>query len=344
MITIAAPELRQHITDIFCAAQCPEKVSRRVAESLVEANLTGHDSHGAIRVPHYVQAVQSGRIQPHAEMSVVRQSATTAMLDCAYQFGQVGAAHGMALAIEKARQHDIAAITLQRCHHVGRLGEYVVMAAGQGLMGLMICNGLSQGGIVAPFGGIGRALGTNPVAWAVPGSDTQPLFLDYATSVVAQGKIQVAADKGELIPEGWLLDKNGQPTRRPQDQFEGGVMLPFGQYKGYAMSVMIELLAGGLSGVMPALLSSYQRVQGTLMIALSIEAFQPLDEFRQMVAEFTARIKEIPRAADCEEILLPGEPEWRSKARREREGIPLPDKTWQRIQETAASLGLPRQM
>jgi uncharacterized oxidoreductase len=308
--------------------------------SLVENNLTGHDSHGVIRVPYYVRSVREGRVQPRAEARVVKESATTAILDCGHNFGQVAAKKGMELAIAKAQAHDIAIVALQRCTHTGRLGEYVVMAAERGLMGLMVCHGTARGGIVAPFGGIGRALGSNPIAWGIPGGDGKPIFLDYATSMVAQGKIQVAADKGQELPEGWLLDKHGQPTRNPHDQFDGGAMLPFGGHKGYALSVLIELVAGGLGGAGPALLPDYQRTQGVVQIAVNLEVFQEADAHRQMVAEFAARLKETPRAADCDEILLPGEPEWRCKEARERAGIPLPEKTWARICETAASLGL----
>lgn len=341
MIVITAPELRNCIFDIFCAADCPEAISRRVAESLVESNLTGHDSHGVIRVPWYVKSVQTGRVNPHGEIRAVRETASTALLDCGCNFGQVAAAQGMELAVAKACQHDIAMVVLQRCGHTGRLGEYVAMAAERGLMGLMLCNGPAPVGIVAPFGGIGRALGANPIAWAVPGErGGQPIVLDYATSVCAQGKIQVAADKGEQIPEGWLLDKEGRPTRNPRDQFDGGVMLPFGGHKGYALSVLVELLGGGLSGAGTALQPDFKLEQGTVLIAANIEVFQPLDQFRQMVADFRARIKAVPRAPDCAEILLPGEPEWRSKEKREREGIPLPPKTWERIGETARSVGL----
>lgn len=340
MLIIQESDLRPRMYRILEAAGCSEPVSHRVADSLIESNLAGHDSHGVIRIPYYVQAVQAGRIQPHGEPHVVHESATTAVLDCAHNFGQVGAARGIDLAMAKARDHDVGVVMLQCCGHVGRLGEYVVMAAEQGMVGLMVCNGLSQGGIVAPYGGVARALGTNPIAWGVPGGDGQPIFLDYATSVVAQGKIQVAADKGESIPDGWLLDKNGQPTRNPKDQFDGGVMLPFAGHKGYAMSVLIELLAGGLSGVGPALLPSYKREQGTMQVAIRIEAFQPLEAFRETAREFAARLKETPRAAGCAEIMLPGEPEWRNKAARQRDGIPLPERTWERLGETARGLGL----
>jgi LDH2 family malate/lactate/ureidoglycolate dehydrogenase len=335
---IQAAELIRRVRDVFCAADCPEDVSQRVAESLVEANLTGHDSHGVIRVPYYVRSVREGRVQPRGEITTVRQSPSMALLDCGHNFGQVGAAHGMQVAIEKAQSQDIAVVALDRCNHVGRLGEYVVMAADAGLMGWMVCNGTARGGIVAPYGGIGRALGSNPIAWAVPGPNGRAIYMDYATSACAQGKIQVAADKGELLPEGWLLDKEGRPTRTPEDQFHGGAMLPFAGHKGYAMSVLVELVAGGLSGAGLALLPDYQRTQGTVMIALNIAAFQPVERYQAVAGAFEESLKETPRASADDEILLPGEPEWRSKAQRERDGIPLPEKTWQRLQETAASL------
>ncbi len=341
MPVVSASELCRSASAVFRAGGCPTDVAARVAGSLVEANLTGHDSHGVIRVPSYLRAVQEGRIDPHGEICLVQESPNTALLDCAHNFGQVGAARGVEVAVAKARERDVAAVALQRSGHVGRLGEYVVMAAEHGTAALMICNGTATGGIVAPYGGIGRALGSNPIAWAVPGPEGgRPVFLDYATSVCAQGKIQVAADEDKSLPEGWLLDKEGHPTRDPRAQSRGGVMLPFGGHKGYALSVLIELLAGGLSGAGAALLPGYQRDQGTLLIVLRIEAFCPVAQFREMVLQFTEQLKKTPRAAGCNEILLPGEPEWRAKAARQREGIPLPDRTWDRLAEAASGLGL----
>lgn len=342
MPILSASELRHSVSAVFRADGCPRDVADRVATSLVEANLTGHDSHGVIRVPSYLRAVHEGRVDPHGEVRVVQESATTTVLDCAHNFGQVGALQGAQVAARKAQEANVAAVALQRSGHVGRLGEYVVMVAERGLAALMVCNGTATGGIVAPYGGIARALGSNPIAWAVPGAEGgRPVFLDYATSASAQGKIQVAADEGKLLPEGWLLDQEGEPTRDPRAQSRGGVMLPFGGHKGYALSVIIELLAGGLSGAGAALLPGYERDQGVLLIVVRIEAFCPIEQFRDMVLEFAQQLKTTPRGAGCEEILLPGEPEWRSKATREREGIPVPDRTWERLAETANGLGLP---
>ena len=170
-------------------------------------------------------------------------------------------------------------------------------------------------------------------------ADRLPIFFDFATSAVAHGKLQVAADKGELVPEGWIIDKQGNPTRNPHDQFDDGAILPFGGHKGYALSVMIELLGGGLSGSGFPLLPGYRWDQGTVLMAIDIEAFQPLAEFKQQAAEFVQHLKATPRSPGVEEILLPGEVEWRTKALRQRDGIPLPEVTWERIKAAGTSVG-----
>ena len=340
MFVISSQDLRARTREIFCAAGSQPAIAERVADSLVESNLTGHDSHGVIRVPAYVESIRKGTLQPNGQIQVVRQSATTALLDCGWTFGQVAACRGMELAISKAREHDIGMVVLRHCNHTGRIGEFAVTAAEQNFVGLVFCNGSVPGGLVAPFGGIKRALGANPLAWAIPREGANPIFLDYATSVVSQGKILVAADKGENVPEGWILDKEGRPTTNPREMLEGGALLPFGGYKGYDLAVMIELLGAGLSGAGIPLMPGYKWDQGTVLLAIRIEAFRPLEEYNRMVEEFVAQLKAAPRAPDCAEILLPGEPEWRCKAQRERDGIPLPEATWERVKETAKSLGL----
>ena len=339
MIVIPAQELRERITALFCAADSPEPAAQRVAESLVENNLVGHDSHGVMMAPPYVQRIKDGYLNPRGEITVLRESASTALLDCGFTFGQVAAKQGIELATSKAAAHDIGMVVLRQCNHVGRLGEYVTMAAERGYVGLMICNGPSPRGIVTPYGGLGRALGTNPIAWGIP-SQTHPIVVDFATSVCAWGKIGVAMDKGEPVPEGRLLDRHGQPSTDPNVLREGGFLRPFGEHKGYGLGIVVELLGGGLSGVGPTMLRQDGQNQGTVMIAINVEAFDLQDAFEGMVAEFSERLKAIDPAPGSDEVLVPGEPERRSKAERERTGIPLPEKTWARICETAASVGL----
>ena len=339
MILISAPDLREQVFALFCAADCPEPAARRVAESLVENNLVGHDSHGVMMAPPYVRRILDGHVNPRGEIRALRETASTALLDCGFNLGQVAARHGMELAMSKAAEHDLGMVVLRSCGHVGRLGEYVTMAAERGYVGLMICNGPSPRGIVAPYGGICRALGTNPIAWGIPGGE-RPIVVDFATSVCAWGKIGVAMDKGDPVPEGRLIDRHGRPTRDPHVLADGGAMLPFGGHKGYGLSMVVELLGGGLSGVGPTFLRQDGHDQCTVLMAVNVEAFGPLADFQEMVTGFSERIKATERAADCDEILVPGEPEWRSKAQRERTGIPLPEKTWERLRETAASVGM----
>jgi uncharacterized oxidoreductase len=338
MITIPAPELQQTVASILRAAGCLDEVANRVAASLVESNVVGHDSHGVMRVPFYIDAIRAGTLDPTGRVTVVQETPATTFLDCGWNFGQYACAQGMQMAIDKSRVAGIGLTVLRHCDHTGRIGEYVVMAAEQGCIGQVVCNGSIPGGLVAPFGGRARALGANPIAWGLPGQP--PVYLDFATSAAAHGKLEVAADKGELVPEGWILDKHGRPTRDPHDEMDGGVILPFGGHKGYALGVMIELVGGGLSGAGFPIQDGYRWDQGTLLIAINIASFQPLEAFQAQVEDFRARIKNVPLAQGHDEIFVPGELEWRTRERRLQEGIPLPEVSWGRIREAAHSLGL----
>jgi uncharacterized oxidoreductase len=340
MITIQAEALQQRVAAIFAAAGASAEDARQVAHSLVESNLVGHDSHGVIRVSWYMDSIRKGALNPQGQLRVVSEAPAAALVDCGWTFGQLAAAKGMEMAVARARRSGIGMIVLRHCWHAGRIGEFAVQAAEQGLMGMVFCNGSARGGLVAPFGGTRRALGANPIAWAIPGPQGRAIFLDMATSIVAQGKVAVAADKGELLPEGWLLDKEGRPSRNPQDQADGGALLPFGTYKGYALSVLIELVGGGLSGAGFCNAPDYEWDQGTVLLAVDMAFFWPPAERESMVTDFIARLKATPRESGCDEILLPGEPEWRTRAQREREGIPLPEATWERLRVISTELGL----
>ncbi|HHX45241.1 MAG TPA: Ldh family oxidoreductase [Chloroflexi bacterium] len=340
MIEIAPERLRDAVRDVFVAAGTPEDGACQVATSLVENNLMGHDSHGVLRVGWYVDAILTGRVNPKAAIRIERESATTALVDGGSNFGQLVARQAMDIAISKAREHDLGLVATHHCGHTGRMGEYSVQAAEQGFVGMVFGSGSAPGGIVAPYLGTGRLLNTNPTSWAVPAATHPPVFLDFATSVVAQGKIQAAIDKGVSIPEDWLLNAEGKPTTDPNDQRNGGVLLPFGRHKGYCLSFLIEILCGGLSGAVCGPLAAYCPDYATLFLAINIEAFQPLDEFRQMVDDMVAAAKAVRKAEGVDEILVPGEPEWRTREQRLRDGLQLPDATWERIVESGAKCGL----
>ncbi|MBM4460132.1 MAG: Ldh family oxidoreductase [Chloroflexi bacterium] len=336
MPTFTALQLIDLTARLFEAAGAPPAVARQVGASLVEANLTGHESHGVIRAVQYVRAIERGQINPRAELEVLRETPTTALLDAHWGFGQIAARRGMELAIAKARQHHLAAVGLRNSAHIGRLGEYVLMAAEQGLIGFMTCNSSL---LVAPHGGVDRVFGTNPVAFAIPGG-RQPFLTDFATSACAEGKLRVAQARDRSVPAGWILDRDRRPTTNPSDFYDGGVILPLGGHKGYGLLLMADLLGGALTGHGCTALPEHTSGNGVFMMAIDVEAFCPLAELASAIDRLFEHIKAGNRAPDCEEILIPGEPEMRSKAQRERDGIELPETTWRELVEAARQFGL----
>ena len=332
--------LTSFVTDIFQAAGAPQAHARLVAESLVRTNLTGHDSHGVVRVPTYLGGIAAGAIKPEAEAIVAQETGGVTMVDGQMGFGQVTANFAMQVTIEKAQQQGVAATGLLNSNHVGRLGEWVEMAAAQNMIGLAFCN--VYGGPmrrVAPLGGIRPLLGTNPFAAAVPVANRAPIVLDFSTSVVSEGKVRLARNQNQAVPEGWLLDANGQPTVNPHDLYQGGALLPMGGYKGFGLLVLMELLGGVLMGTsglgLPGLISR----NGVLFIVLAIEAFRSVEAFLAETAEFYADVKAEPSAEGIEELLLPGDPEEQAIKRR-HQSIPLDEPTWQLLSKAATDLGV----
>ena len=237
-----------------------------------------------------------------------------------------------------AAEYGTGAVTVQQCNHIGRVGEYVETITRSGMMGIVLCN---AGPAVTPYGGRDRCLGTNPFAWAAPTADPErPLLLDFATSMVAAGKLEVARAKRQQVAPGLIVDAQGHPSIAPDDFFAGGALLPFGAYKGYAMSVLVEILGGALSGAAPSCLPDYNSGNGTLMIAFNIATFQPLDRFVDQASRFAAAIKDSQPAPGFDEVLLPGDPETRARRLRATDGIPLPEQTWQELCDLADLLGL----
>lgn len=340
MIHITAERLEDVVVKVFEGAGVPHDRARRVAHSLVESNLVGHASHGVLRVDFYEEMMEDGRIDPHGEITVERESATTALLDGGRNFGQLVAYEGMERAMAKAHEHDMGMVAIHHAGHTGRLGEYVAHAAQQGFMAMICGSGSGKGGAVAPYGGVSPVFNTNPIAWGIPAAEHPPVFLDFATSVSAWGKIREAIDKQTPLPEGWILDDEGNPTTDPTALQEGGVMLPFGEHKGYCLSFLVEVVANGLVGNSCAALPDYEKDYALIMIAVNIAAFQPLDAFGQRVDELIEATKNAEKAEGVNEILVPGEYEWKNRARHLKEGLDLPDATWQRIMDTGEKYGV----
>ncbi|MGH2344279.1 MAG: Ldh family oxidoreductase [Chloroflexota bacterium] len=335
---IAGQALQRIARAILAAAGTPHDLAQVVAESLVDANLAGYDSHGAMRLPTYVRLIQTGQVKPAERAEVSGRHQATATVDGRWGWGQPAARLAMETAIALATKFGIGAVTIQRCNHIGRVGEYVEAMTRAGMMGIALCN---AGAVVAPYGGRERRLGTNPFAWAAPTADPEhPLLLDFATSVLAGGKLEVAHARGQTIKPGVLLDAEGQPSIVPDDFFRGGALLPFGAYKGYAMGVMVELLAGALSGAAPSCLPEYNSGNGTLMVAFNIATFQPLAQFMDQATRFSAVVGSSQPATGSAGVLLPGDPATEARRQRGLTGIPLPAATWQALHDLAARLGL----
>jgi LDH2 family malate/lactate/ureidoglycolate dehydrogenase len=262
-------------------------------------------------------------------------------VDGDWGFGQINARFGVEQAIELAGQFGLGCVALTRTNHIGRLGEYAQMLAEAGLVGMVMTGISNHSGSVAPYGGRDRIFGTNPMAWSLPVDSTRPpLVLDFATSGVAFGKVAVAHSKGVAMPAGLLLDREGQPTVDPATLFDGGVLLPFGAHKGSGLLMMVELLTNGLAGMADRQTNDGQFGNPTLIMAWSIEAFSPKHEFATYVEGLLQRIKASQPAAGFDEVLLPGEPEIRTQAERERDGIPIPEATWQKLTGLAEELGV----
>lgn len=336
MPNITSEALRHAVQAILEAAGTPPDLAQIVAEALVGANLAGHDSHGVIRLPQYIDAVRDGRVRPAARASLLSQYQATARIDAARGWGQPAARLAARTVIGLAQEFGVGVVTIDHCNHIGRLGEYVELISRAGLIGLTMCN---VGAAVAPFGGRRPRMGTNPMAWGIPrGAGQDPVVVDFATSVVAEGKLRVARAKGEQVAPGLIIDHDGQPSIDPADFYAGGALLPLGGHKGYGLSVMIELVAGGLSGLGPSMAAKFQGGNGTLLMALNIAQFVPPDEFAAQANELYESLKATPTVAGFSEVLVPGEPETRSRRQRLAAGIDLPENTWQALQTLAGEL------
>ena len=345
MPNVAPERLRKITADIFEAANVPAEEAQIISEILVDANLAGHDSHGVIRIPQYMGFIDSGQINPGAPMDIERESPSHALINGNWGFGHVIAQRAMSLAIRKAQSSTVSAISIYNCNHIGRIGSYTMMAAKAGLVGIAMVNAGGAALYVAPFGGSDGRLATNPISIAAPARGDEPIVLDITSSVVAQGKIRVALNRGDSVPLGWLINGEGEPTTDPRD-LNGpppGALLPLGGiagHKGFALGLMIDVLGGALSGAGCSGSGTTKVQNGVLMIAIDIAKFTPMEDFYGRVDALVAHVKASPPAPGFDEILVPGEIESRQAKRRSDEGIPIDDETWRQIQETAAAVGV----
>jgi LDH2 family malate/lactate/ureidoglycolate dehydrogenase len=336
MILFSVDELRATATEIFRAAGTDPEPTRILVDHLVDANLSGHDSHGVLRIPYYVNAIQKGRVQPNARPEVLRETPVSALVDGKFTFGQVSVRFGTDLAIRKAKEIGVAVVGVVRCTHIGRLGTYATLAAEQGVVAMVTIGNL--GTSTAPYGGRQGAFSTNPFSFGFPAAEHPDLMVDFATSAVAGGKVMVARAKHTTVPQGSLLDREGNPTNDPEAYFNGGMLLAFGGHKGSALATLSVLLSHVL---VPTLdFPSEDVLNGTFILAIDAGIFQDRSKVEAQTDSVLGKIKSIAPAVGFDEVLVAGEPEVRAAAQRRVEGIPVAEDTWTEIVAAAKSVGV----
>ena len=349
--TVEPPALEAFGREVFVALGAPEDVAAEVAAHLVRANLAGHDSHGAIRIPQYATMIAQGAIKPGGRPVVIRERGATMLVDAADGFGQYATAWALDRAIERAAEQGSAVVAIRRVNHIGRLGDYTERAARQGYIAEVTVGAAGPGiGGAAPFGGAARFLGTNPWSLGIP-TGAEPVLVDFATTVVAEGKVRVARSKREALPPGCIVDKEGRPSTDPEDFYAGGMLLPFGGHKGYGLALGAALL-GGLAAIgesdpsmagaaaPPTEPGQGDRTAGVFMLVVDPGAFGDPAAYVAGVASVTGALKRVPPAPGVGEVLLPGEPEARTRRQRQQEGVALPADTWTAIAEVAGRAGV----
>lgn len=349
MPVVTSTQLTRVSINLLKAAGASEKEAEIVTRFLVNANLAGVDSHGVIpNLVIYIQGVQSGAIKPGAKIETRKDTPSTALVDGNWGFGQMTCSRAMEIATEKAEKTGVGAVGVFNCNHIGRLAEYAQMAVDDGMVGFITANCEPY---VAPYGGRTPVLGSNPLCYGIPSGNGKAIVVDYATGAAAEGKVRASLFKGEQLPAGWIVDSQGRPSTNPADLYEpplpperiklAGALLPFGGYKGYGLGLVVDILAGILTGAGSSQdMTSGWLANGVFMMALKIDNFVPLDEFGNRVDRLAKAIKNTPKAEGFDEILIPGEPEIKERERRLRNGIPISDKAWQPLVETCKQYGL----
>ena len=336
---VTPAELERWTAALLEASGLEAPAAETVAVSLVDANRRAVDSHGVARVPIYSERLRAGLVNGRPRPRVERQDGAVALIDADRGPGQVAGVMATDHAIQLARRHGVGVVSVRRSSHYGAAGYYAIRAAQAGMVGVSMTNSEP---FVIPFGGVSRALGTNPIALAAPIPDG--IFdVDMATSQVAVNRIFNARDEGRTIPEGWGVDEQGQPTTDPAQVHSA---VPLGGYKGYALAVLVEVLSGALSGagVGHRVGNLYEggdtQDVGHFHLVLDPDRLAGRPRFAEALGDLLAALKAMPAAAGYEEVLVPGEPEARAKAERERDGIPLPPTLWATLGELSGELGV----
>ncbi len=335
--------LQRFTAELFRAVGADSEIAEEVARHLINANLTGHDSHGVIRLPQYFDQIAKGAILPGARPEVIRDTSVTALIDAHRGLGHFATSFALDWAMQRASHHGLAATAIRHANHIGRLGEYTERAGTRGFVAILTVGvgGPGLGGMVL-FGSRQRFLGANPWSISVPAAGRPPMVFDGSSSAVAEGKVRVARSKGAALPEGAIVDAAGRATTNPEEFYRGGGLLPVGGrvagHKGYGLA-MASMLLGALAMIddpNPLFWASSEaevqdrrgRAGGVFLVIIDPQCFGDPTHYQVLVAEVMAAAKRAPCAPGVDEILIPGEPEVKMRERRTRDGIAIPDTTW----------------
>ena len=343
MPNVTAERLTEIEIGLLIAAGASAEEAEIIARYNVGANLVGHDSHGIIMIPQYIDRIKAGHIVPGAPWEIQQETATTTVIDGNWGFGYVVNDRAMRYTIDKAKKQNVAVATVRRQSHIGRLASYPLLASAEGMIAMITADSGRSSKAVAPFGGAKARLGTNPICFAIPSNLDGPLVFDMATSAAAAGKINVATARGEQVPAGWLIDAEGKPSTDPRVLRSGGALLPLGGtegYKGTGLAAIVEILSGLLTGLGFGVDPQGRHNDGCFMAVFNVAAFRDLATFKQEVTDFAHYLKDTPKAQGFTEVFYPGEVEYRKEQDRRKNGVPIEDATWKRLGDLAKGYGI----
>jgi LDH2 family malate/lactate/ureidoglycolate dehydrogenase len=338
---VRAEDLERFVTEVFLRTGMPRQDAVWTAMTIVQSELRGVATHGVIRLPYYVRRFKSGLMNPTPKIRLVREAGPLALLDGDNGMGQVVSKRAMEECIARTRTHNVGVVLVRESNHFGVAATYALMAADQGMVGLCTTNTFP---VMAPAGGRTPLIGNNPIAIAVPGDP--PIVIDIALSAVARGNINVAAQAGKAVPEGWGFDAEGRPTTDPNAILNGGSLSPVAYHKGSGLSIIIDAILATLSGggygyQGKGLMDLSGQMHVThLFGAIRVDALVPLTDFRNSVNAFATVLRQSPKAAGTERILMPGEKELRIERSLSKEGIPLSPERQRELVELADSLAI----
>ncbi len=341
--TVDAPDLAAFMARVSRHHGVPAADADLLADSLVVAELWGHPSHGAIRLPWYLTRIRTGAMEAATRVETVRDNGPVVVLDGHDGLGQVVTQHAVDLGVERAKAHGISAVAVRGSGHFGTAAYFTRQAADQGCIALLATNASPA---MAPWGGRSRLIGTNPWSIAAPGPDGDVLVMDMANTAVARGKVYVAADRGTQIPDGWGARADGTPTTDPREAIEG-LILPVGGAKGYVMAFMFDVLAGVLTGsafgadVVGPYRPEGRSGAGHLLITLDVAAFAERADYEARVRSLVEQVRGSAPAAWSDAVLTPGELEDRNRSRAEESGVTVSDQTWAELTTLADATGVP---